>query len=93
MTWVVHTQLYQWFVQGRWFSPTSSTTKTVCHDIAGQCSQHEPDGEEDVVKPNVICPEEEDTILLGSSIESADENMLLGKQLLLLLVLNGLGYK
>jgi hypothetical protein len=34
----------------------------------------------------VICPEEEDTILLGSSIESADENMLLGKQLLLLLV-------
>jgi hypothetical protein len=52
-----------------------------------QCSQHEPDGEEDVVKPNVICPEEEDTILLGSSIESAEENMLLGKQLLLLLVL------
>jgi hypothetical protein len=41
-----------------------------------QCSQHEPDGEEDVVKPNVICPEEEDTILLGSSIESADENKL-----------------
>ena len=52
-----------------------------------QCSQHEPDGEEDVVKPNVICPEEEDTILLGSSIESAEENMLLSKQLLLLLVL------
>jgi hypothetical protein len=35
----------------------------------------------------VICPEEEDTILVGSSIESAEENMLLSKQLLLLLVL------
>ena len=37
-----------------------------------QCSHNEPDGEEDAVEPNVICPE---------------ENILLGKQLLLLLVL------
>ena len=32
-----------------------------------QCSQHEPDGEEDAAARNVICPEEEDTILLDSS--------------------------
>jgi hypothetical protein len=32
-----------------------------------QCSQNEPDGEEDAAARNVICPEEEDTILLDSS--------------------------
>jgi hypothetical protein len=32
-----------------------------------QCSQNEPDGEEDAAVRNVICPEEEDTILLDSS--------------------------